>query len=179
MSFEDYLNHRFDFRYFLLDDKLLESNDLQTQRLCKLNGIELIYEVDYLEQFYRYVNENTHVYSLHINDLPITNLGRIKYVGHLLYLYNNKTLKTLGNTIKAVGNQLSLSDSDVECLGSLSMVGQTLFVENCKLNNIGDLEYIGYYHTKKFYLGIRGDSDSRVEKMYLENRKRLIKNLVD
>ena len=54
LSFEDYFNNR-DFRYILYNDKIYNTSELNVVRQLKLHGINPNFQVDYVSQFHRYV----------------------------------------------------------------------------------------------------------------------------
>ena len=170
LYFEDYFNNR-DFRYVLYNDKLYNATELNVIRQLKLHGINPNFEVDYVSQFYRYV-QNNEIWNkiLDIDDLPITILGNLKEIkgglwlesnkildiydlsittlGNLkkvergLWLYNNKTLKSLGK-LEKVGDCLDLENSELNDLGELKHIDLHIWLKNSKLDNIGKLEYVG------------------------------------
>ena len=99
LTFEDYFNNRR--RYVLYNDKLYDASELNVIRQLKLHGFNPNFEIDYVSQFYKYVEDNT-VWNndLFINDLPIITLGNLKEIKGGLSLYGNKTLKSLYNVEK-------------------------------------------------------------------------------
>ena len=100
LSFERYFNDR-NVRYVLYNDKLYDASELNVIRQLKLHGINPNFEVDYISQFHKYV-ENNEIWNdcLRINDLPITTLGNLKEIKGHLWLESNKTLKSLYNVEK-------------------------------------------------------------------------------
>ena len=140
-SFENYFNIRC--RYVLYNNKLYNANELNVIRQLKLNGINPNFEVDYLSQFHKYVQDNEIWNSdLYVESLPITTLGNLKEVKGDLSLYGNKTLNSLNN-LEKIKWYLDLENSDLNDLGELKYVGGDIWLKNSKLDNIGKLEYVG------------------------------------
>ena len=141
ISFEDYFNWRG--RYVLYNDKLYDPTELNVIRQLKLNGINPNFQIDYVSQFNKYV-EDDEVWNraLCIYDLPITSLGNLKEIKGSLRLDNNKTLKSL-NKLEKIGWILDLENSELNDLGELKSIGWNISLLNSKLDNIGKLEYIG------------------------------------
>ena len=149
LTFEDYFNWRG--RYVLYNDKLYDTSELNVIRQLKLRGFNPNFEVDYVTQFHRYVEDNE-IWDgdLYIYDLPITTLGNLKEVKGALWLNSNKTLKSLYKLGK-IKWSLSLDNSELNDLGELKHIGSYIWLGISKLDNIGKLEHVGgvwYYDTK-------------------------------
>ena len=155
ISFENYFNRRG--RYLLYNDKLYDASELNAIRQLKLRGFNPNFEIDYVSQFYKYVEDNT-VWNndLFINDLPIITLGNLKETTSGLWLDNNKTLKSLYK-LEKIGWYLVLNDSDLNDLGELKHIRDDIFLKNSKLDNIGKLEYVG---------GIWEDDSKNLKSLY-------------
>ena len=141
LSFEDYFNRKV--RYVLYNDKLYKTSELNVVRQLKLRGFNPNFEVDYVSQFHRYVEDNE-IWNgdLFIYDLPITTLGNLKEVKSGLWLINNKTLKSLYK-LEKIEWSLDLKNSELNDLGELKHIGLDIYLCNSKLDNIGKLEYVG------------------------------------
>ena len=141
ISFENYFNRRG--RYVLYNDKLYDASELNAIRQLKLRGFNPNFEIDYVSQFHKYVEDNE-IWNddLGIYDLSITTLGNLKKVERGLWLYNNKTLKSLGK-LEKVGDCLDLENSELNDLGELKHIDLHIWLKNSKLDNIGKLEYVG------------------------------------
>ena len=142
ISFENYFNQR-DFRYVLYNDRLYDADELNVIRQLKLRGINPNFEVDYVSQFHKYV-ENNEIWNgfLFINDLPITTLGNLKEIKGGLSLIYNKTLKSLSK-LEMIQLCLYLHYSELNDLGELKNIGSDIFLGYSKLDNIGKLEHVG------------------------------------
>ena len=141
LSFEDYFSLRC--RYVLFNDKLYNVSELNVIRQLKLRGINPNFEIDYVSQFYNYVQDNE-VWdnNLYIESLPITTLGNLKEIKGSLWLDNNKTLKSL-SMLEKIEWSLRLQNSELNDLGELKHIGGNIWLPNSKLDNIGKLEYVG------------------------------------
>ena len=124
LSFEDYFNLR-ELSFVLYGDKLYDTSQLNVIRQLKLHGISPNFEVDYVSQFHKYVEDNEFwLGHLLIYDLPITTLGNLKEINGSLSLKNNQTLKSLNK---------------------LEKIKWTLYLKNSKLIDLGELKYIKKY----------------------------------
>ena len=140
ISFENYFTWQT--KYVLYKNKLYYLHGLNVIRQLKLHGINPNFEIDYVSQFHRYVEDNTIWNSdLYIDDLPITTLGNLKIVCGDLILNSNRTLNSL-NRLEKVGG-LILKNSTLNDLGELRKIQWYIKFENSKLDNIGKLEYVG------------------------------------
>ena len=141
LSFEDYFNRRG--RYVLYNNILYNVNELNVIRQLKLHGLNPNFQVDYVSQFHKYVEDNE-IWNgdLYIFDLPITSLGNLKEIKSWLWLDNNKTLKSLGK-LEKIERSLHLNYTELNDLGELKYVGNHIFFFNSKLDNIGKLECVG------------------------------------
>ena len=141
LSFEDYFNDRR--RYVLYNDKLYDATELNVIRQLKLHGINPNFEIDYVSQFHKYVEDNEVWNSgLYIYNLPITTLGNLKEIYGTLSLHYNKTLKSL-NKVERIRRTLFLGESELNDLGELRYVSLNIRLDNSKLDNIGKLEHVG------------------------------------
>ena len=149
LPFEDYFNNRR--RYVLYNDKLYDATELNVVRQLKLHGINPNFEVDYVSQFHKYVEDNE-IWNdyLDIYDLPIITLGNLKEIKGSLWLSDNKTLNSL-NKLEKIEYSLYLQSSELNDLGELKKIGSNIWFKNSKLDNIGKLEHVGgfwVYDTK-------------------------------
>lgn len=83
--------------------------------------------------------------DLVIDRAPVTSLEGLEHVGGEFSLYNNKSLTTLGNTLKRVDRDIMLRHSKVEDLGSLEYVGDSLYVDYKEITSLGNLTEVGGY----------------------------------
>jgi len=80
--------------------------------------------------------------DLDLRNIPITNLGNVEVVNGYLDLYENKTLKTLGN-LKRVNKYVFLGKTNIEDIGNLEYVGDWLDLYNNKtLKSLGNLKRV-------------------------------------
>ena len=141
LSFENYFNDR-NVRYVLYNNKLYDASELNVIRQLKLRGFNPNFEIDYVTQFHKYVEDNE-IWNgdLYIYDLPITTLGNLKEVNGALSLYDNKTLKSLYN-LEKIEWTLNLDYTELNDLSELKHIGDDIWLDNSKLDNIGKLEYV-------------------------------------
>ena len=142
LPFEVYLNNRYT-KCVLYGDKLYDTTELNVIRQLKLRGFNPNFEVDYVSQFHKYV-QDTEIWDndLDVCYLPITTLGNLKEINGNLWLIGNNTLKSL-NKLEKIKHSLGLKDSELNDLGELKHIGWDIWLLNSKLDNIGKLEYVG------------------------------------
>ena len=93
-----------------------------------------------LQMIYRQLQQEIIDGDLMIENIPITNLGNVKKIHGRLDLYENKTLKSLGN-LEYVSNTINLTDTNIEDLGNLKVVDMIILTQNKNLKSLGSIEY--------------------------------------
>ena len=94
-----------------------------------------------LQMIYRLLQQDVIDGDLDLDDVQITNLGKVKRINGELNLENNKTLKSLDN-LEYV-KWLSAEESALEDLGNLKKIEKKLYLRwNKNLKSLGKLEII-------------------------------------
>ena len=99
----------------------------------------------YFQMIYKQLQQEVVDGSLDLLNVQITNLGNVKIINNSLLLFDNKTLKSLGD-LEIVNGDTHLEETNIEDLGNLKEINSLLDLDGNKtLKSLGNLERVGGY----------------------------------